>query len=124
MISSRSSPSALMTNRALTAGISSWTRISDNVLPPRVKALPNYATLGWPRPRRVVTATRSLDLLNPGGKVSEGPGVVPRSWCVTAFITPPSTAGTLESITRDACTRLLLDMGVPVETCEMERTGL
>ena len=42
LIHTRPTPSHLFSGKALSAGVSSWRRISEDVMPPRVKNLSNY----------------------------------------------------------------------------------
>ena len=80
--------------------VSSWERIVDNSIPPRMKSGTNYVNS---RMAQIEAATNGYDsaiLLNRGGKVSEAPGA-----CVFIvrngdLITPSITASILESITR------------------------
>jgi len=110
---------------ALDVCVSSWARISDNVLPPRLKCFSNYhngrlaamdATVGgydWPI------------LLDSNGKVTEGPGAclaMVRDGCV---VTPPVTSGILESITRKTIIELVVaDLGLPMQERVIDRTEL
>lgn len=124
VITARPSPSALLSGRTSTAGVSSWTRISDNMLPPRIKALPNYANSRLASAEARRGGYDEPIFLNHRGTVSEG-----ASSCLFMVrdgvaITPPTTASILESITRDAVIRLLRDMDVPVLEREMDRTEL
>jgi branched-chain amino acid aminotransferase len=124
LITTRPSPSALLTGRISTAGVSSWTRISDNVLPPRIKALPNYANSRLASHEAARNGYDNPIFLNTAGKVSEGPGSCLFMVRDGVAVTPPVTASILESITRDACVRLLRDLGVEVQEREMDRTEL
>jgi branched-chain amino acid aminotransferase len=124
VITTRPSPSTLLSGETSTAGVTSWTRISDNVLPPRIKALPNYAN------SRLASAEASRAgydqpiFLNIGGKVAEGPGSCLFMVRDGVAVTPPTTASILESITRDSVIQLLREMDVPVVEREMDRTEL
>jgi branched-chain amino acid aminotransferase len=124
VITTRPSPSGLLSGRTSTAGISSWTRISDNVLPPRIKALPNYANSRLASAEAMRHGYDQPIFLNTAGKVSEGPGSCLFMVRDGVAITPPVTASILESITRDAVLRLLRDLDVPVQEREMDRTEL
>lgn len=117
--------STLKTGKATSAAISSWTRISDNVMPPRVKAEANYrnSQLAASEARR--NGYDEAILLNDRHKVSEG------AWaCVMLVkrgrvITPPVTAGVLESITRYALLQMFEEqLKVKTEEREIDRTEL
>lgn len=92
--------------RALKCGVSSWTRIADNAMPARVKAAANYVNS---RLAAMQVRSQGFDaalLLGADGKVTEA-----HSSCFFMvrngeLITPPVTAGILESVTRDTVMRL------------------
>jgi len=106
--------------------ISSWTRISDTTVPPRIKAGANYhnARLAVVEARLNGYAGQPI-LLNERGKVSEGPGAC---FCMVRggrLVTAPITANILESITRATVLELAKDvLRVPVEEREIDRTEL
>jgi branched-chain amino acid aminotransferase len=124
LITTRPSPSGLLTGRTSTAGVSSWTRISDNVMPPRIKALPNYANSRLASHEAQRNGYDQPILLNSVGKVSEGPGSCIFMLRDGVAVTPPITASILESITRVSVIQLLRDLDVPVQEREMDRTEL
>ena len=125
LITQRPSDSSLGTGRTLTAGVASWRRISDEALPPRVKAFPNYANSRLASNEASRHGYDAPIFLNTAGKVSESSGS-----CIAIIrnggaITPPITASILESITRDSVIELLRDgLGVPVVEREVDRTEL
>lgn len=105
--------------------ISSWTRISDNVMPPRVKNISNY------RNGQLATYEVKLDgydvalLLGPDGKVAEAPGACVMFVKNDRLITPDPASGILESITRDAIITLAREeLGMPVIERRVDRTEL
>ena len=117
--------SHLKTDDAVHCCVSSWTRISDNVMPPRIKAVANY----WNSRLAGNEATRngydSAILLNERGKVAEGPGACLMLVRRGRVITPLVTAGILESITRDTLIHLFRqELGVEVVEREVDRTEL
>jgi branched-chain amino acid aminotransferase len=105
--------------------VSSWTRISDRDVPPRIKIAANYQN---GRLAAVQAAEDGYDdaiLLNERGKVAEGPGSCVFLVRDGTAITPPVTAGILESITRATLIQLLQDeLSVPVIEREVDRTEL
>lgn len=125
LINTSSMPCHLQTGVTQKAKVSSWTRISDNVMPPRVKNLSNY------RNGQLAGMEARLDgydvafLLNPQGKVSEAPGACIMLLSNGVLITPGVTAGILESITRDALITLAREgLGLEVVEREVDRTEL
>jgi branched-chain amino acid aminotransferase len=124
VVTTRPSSSGLLSGSVSTAGISSWTRISDNVLPPRIKALPNYANSRLASHEAQRNGYDQPIFLNTAGKVAEGSGSCLFMVRDGIAITPATTASILESITRDAVIRLLRDLDVPVLERDVERTEL
>jgi branched-chain amino acid aminotransferase len=121
----RPSPSALLGGRALTAGVSTWTRIADDTLPPRIKALPNYANSRLASLEAERHGYDAALMLNRRGTVAES-----TASCVFivrdgVLATPPLTASILESITRDSLLMLCREtLGLRVEEREIDRTEL
>ncbi len=117
--------SQLLTDRALRCNVTSWTRISERSLPPRVKAVPNYQNSRVAHLDSKLSGFDSPIFLNERGNVAEG-----ASACIAivrggAVITPPVTAGILESITRAFLLELIPEsVGMPVIEREVDRTEL
>ncbi len=118
-------PSLLLTDRALRCNVTSWTRISERSLPPRIKAVPNYQNSRIAHLDSKLSGFDSPIFLNEHGYVAEG-----GSACIAivrggAVVTPPVTAGILESITRAFLLELIpAAVGVPVVERETDRTEL
>ncbi len=117
--------SQLLTERGCRACVSSWTRIGDNVMAPRVKAFSNYHN------GRLATTEAKANghdwpiLLNERGKVTEGPGACIMLVRGDRLVTPSLTSGVLESITRDTILRLARErLALSVEEREVDRTEL
>lgn len=125
MIHTRPAPSHLFGGNTLSAGISSWRRISEDVMPPRVKNLSNYRNGQLARMDALQSGYDTSIILNQQGKVSEAPGA-----CIVMIrhgklITPDLTQSVLESITRDAIITLARDeLGISVEERAVDRTEL
>ncbi len=124
-ISTRPMPSHLLTGKVVKARVSSWRRISDDVMPPRIKNISNY------RNSQLASMEAALDgydvaiLLNTHGKVAEGPGACLMLVRDGKLITPDITSSILESITRDALIRLAREeLGLAVEERAVDRTEL
>ncbi len=118
-------PSTLKSGRVAHACISSWTRIPDNIMPPRVKASSNYlnSRLASEEARR--NGYDTAILLNPQGKVAEAPGACLMLVRNGQLITPAVTNGILESITRETMLRLAREvLQIPVVEREVDRTEL
>ena len=124
-IRTRPMPSHLGTGFVQNARVSTWTRISDTVMPPRVKNISNY------RNGQLATHEVRNDgydvafMLNPQGKISEAPGACIAMIANGKMITPDITSGILESITRDAVITLAREeLGLEVIERPVDRTEL
>ena len=108
----------------LAVGVSSWTRISDNAMPPRVKATANYHA------GRLITQQAKADgydnavILTRDGKVSEAPGACLAMIRDGVLITPSRDSDILESVTRQTILELARELGIPVEERHVDRTEL
>lgn len=125
MITVRPSDTTLGSGRTVTAGITSWRRISDEALPPRIKAFPNYANSRLASNEAARHGYDAPIFLNSAGKVSESSGSCIFLIRNGTVITPPITASILESITRDSVIELCRDgLGLPVLERDVDRTEL
>lgn len=108
----------------MSACISSWRRIDDTSMPPRVKTGANYVAGRY----AYLEANRAgYDLpifLNATGKVSEGTGACIFMICDQVLVTPTLQSSVLPSITRDTLLRLSEDLGLRAVVREIERTEL
>jgi branched-chain amino acid aminotransferase len=115
----------LMTGVKQHACISSWTRISDNVMPPRVKNISNYRNGQLATMEAQINGYDTALLLNDQHKVSEGPGACVMMVRDGKLITPGVTESILESITRDAIMQLAQDeLGLEVHERPIDRTEM
>jgi len=119
------SPSRLLTGTTATACVSSYRRIGEDTMPPRVKNLSNYRNSQLASREARLNGYDTALLLNGAGRVTEAP-----SACVFlvrdgVVITPDLTSGILESITRDALITLCRDvLGLEVQERAVDRTEL
>jgi branched-chain amino acid aminotransferase len=105
--------------------ISSWGRISEFDIPPRIKAGANYINSRYALLEATMNGYDSSIFLNKDGKVAEGPGACIFCLRNNKLITPPITASILESITRDTIINLAKnELGLIVEEREIDRTEL
>lgn len=115
----------LLTERGKHVNISSWTRITDNQMPPRIKAMSNYQNNRLAQLDAKVSGYDDTILLTPAGKLAEAPGACVFLVRHGAVITPGVTSGILESITRDAVIRLCRErLGLTVIERDVDRTEL
>ncbi len=117
--------SRLKSGKMAHAGVSSWTRITDNVMPPRVKASSNYLNSRMASEEAKRNGYDSALRLNPNGKVAEAPGACLMIVRNGKIITPSVTSGILESITRETLIQLCRDvLKLDVIEREVDRTEL
>ncbi|MEM3484629.1 MAG: branched-chain amino acid transaminase [Candidatus Methanomethyliaceae archaeon] len=117
--------SALDLSPGLHCCVSSWWRISDNVLPPRIKCFSNYHNGRLAAMEAKINGYDWPILLDATGKVTEGPGACLAIVRDGKIITPPVTSGILEGITRDTVLRLAREtLNIPCEERVIDRTEL
>jgi branched-chain amino acid aminotransferase len=105
--------------------VSSWERISDNSLSPKIKMGANYMNSRAGLMEAVRNGYDSTIFLNNNGKVSEGPGACLFIVRDGKLITPPVTASILESITRNTIINITRDdLGLEVIERDIDRTEL
>jgi branched-chain amino acid aminotransferase len=105
--------------------VSSWARISDNSVPPRIKCGSNYQNSRLAALQAKEDGYDQAILLNADGKVAEGPGACLFMVRRNKVTTPPVTAGILESVTRTTLIELFeKELRVTVQEREIDRTEL
>ena len=125
VITARPAPSSLDAPKVAHCNVSSWSRISDNVMPPRAKAITNYQNSRYVSTESRINGYDFGIILNQDGKVAEASYACIYIIRDGVAITPPVSAGILESITRDVVRQLLQEeMEVPVVERDVERTEL
>ncbi|HBL22531.1 MAG TPA: branched-chain-amino-acid transaminase [Deltaproteobacteria bacterium] len=114
------------TNRVkgLTSCVSTWRRIGDNNLPPRVKAGANYINGRYAHLEAKRNGYDLPILLNAEGKVAEGAGSCLFLVCNGVLTTPTLTSSVLESITRATLLEIAEKMGIKTAVREIDRTEL
>jgi branched-chain amino acid aminotransferase len=111
--------SRLKSGKVNHAGVSSWTRIGDNVMPPRIKAASNYLNSRYASEEAKRNGYDNALFLNSNGKVSEGTGACLMIVRHGKIIMPSVTSNILESITRETLIRLCREV-LRIETIERE----
>jgi branched-chain amino acid aminotransferase group I len=120
-----SRPRSAFLDKGLRVCVSSWTRIADNSIPPRIKAAGNYQNGRLALNEAWANGFDNCILLNQAGNVSEGPGACVMMVRNGQICTPPVTAGILESITRATLMTLFQEkMGMTVIERPIDRTEL
>lgn len=102
--------------------ISSWRRINDNDLSPRIKCGANYMNSRAGQREAIRNGFDTCIFLNEFGKISEAPGSCFFMIKNGALITPQLTDSVLESITRDTIIKLAKEMGIEVIERTINRT--
>ena len=105
--------------------ISSWERINDNSLSPRIKVGANYINSRVGQMEALRNGYETTLFLNNYGKISESPGACVFLVRDGTLITPPITASILESITRATVIQIAKEViGIPVIERDVDRTEL
>jgi branched-chain amino acid aminotransferase len=105
--------------------VSSWRRIDDQMLPPRIKMGANYANSRLAKIEALLDGYQTGILLNQAGKVTEGCAETLFLIRDNCLITPPVTAGVLEGITRRTVIELAHnEANLDVMEREVDRTEL
>jgi branched-chain amino acid aminotransferase len=124
-ITARPNPSHLGKGWVRSACVSSYTRISDNVMPPRVKNIANYRNSNLAMAEAKIDGYDTALILNTVGKVAEGPGACLMLVRDGVLVTPSSTDSILESISRYAVMELARrELGLEVVERAVDRTEL
>lgn len=125
LINTHPMPSHLLSGKGQRARISSWRRISENVMPPRIKNISNYRNGQLANMEAALDGFDTALILNEQGKVAEGGGACFALIRDGKLITPDVTQSILESITRDAILQLAgQELGMPVVERPVDRTEL
>lgn len=109
---------------AIHAGVSTWRRADDVMMPPRIKTGPNYQVARLARIEGRSRGFADMLLLNSSGRVAESTGACVLLVRDGTLITPPAWEGSMESITADAVAGICSTLGIPFERRPVERTEL
>jgi branched-chain amino acid aminotransferase len=111
--------------RGVSACVSSWRRIDDETMPPRVKAGANYHNSRLAYHQAVRDGYDTALLMNRRGTMAEGPGSCLVMVRDGTLVTPPGTSGVLEGITLATVAELADEqLGIALERRELDRTEL
>jgi len=112
-------------HRGAAACISSWRRISDDTMPPRIKTGANYHNSRLAQHEAIRNGYDTALLLNQRGTIAEGPGSCLVMVSDGVLVTPPATSGALEGITVATVERLAAEeLGMSLVRREIDRTEL
>lgn len=116
--------SAEYNKKGLNVCVTSWSRISDKNLSPRIKCGANYINSRVGQREALRNGYDTCIFLNEFGKVAEGPGSCFFIVKNGTVITPQLTDSVLESITRDTIIKIAKDKGYPIIERTIDRTEL
>lgn len=120
----RKKTSAEYNKQGLHCCVTSWRRISDTALSPRIKCGANYINSRVGQREALRNGYDTCIFLNEAGKVAEGPGSCLFIVKDGTLVTPSLTDSVLESITRDTILRLAKENGIPAVERTIDRTEL
>ena len=110
--------------KGLNCCVTSWRRISDNNLSPRIKCGANYINSRVGQREALRNGFDTCIFLNEFGKIAEGPGSCFFMVKNGALVTPLFTDSVLESITRDTIIKIAKNAGINVVERTIDRTEL
>ncbi|MDQ3657983.1 MAG: branched-chain amino acid transaminase [Chloroflexota bacterium] len=114
----------LDTQRGQKVIVSSWTRITDNIIPARGKITGGYINSSLAKDEAEEKGADEAIMLDVNGKVAEGTGCnlfIVRDGVLT---TAPITGDILEGITRRSILQVAADLGIPTEQRSIDRSEL
>lgn len=116
----------LDTSKAINVCISSWERIPDNAIPPRVKISGSYVNAALQKTEALLNGyDEAIVLSNNGNHISEGSAMNVFMVKEGTLITPPVTDDILEGITRDTIIKLATESeNIRVVERSIDRTEL
>lgn len=120
----RGRTSAEYNKKGLNCCVTSWRRISDENLSPRIKCGANYINSRVGQREALRNGYDTCIFLNEAGKVAEGPGSCFFIVKNKEIITPKLTDSVLESITRDTILKIAVNEGYKVTERTIDRTEL
>ncbi|MGC8969685.1 MAG: branched-chain amino acid transaminase [Conexivisphaera sp.] len=104
--------------------VSTWRRISQEATPPAAKVSGHYVNSVLAKMEALRHGFDDALMLDSRGYLSEGTGENVFLVREGVLVTPPSSAGILEGITRDTIIRLAREEGIPVEVRDVARHEL
>ena len=116
---------APLDHKAAHAAVSTWRRIDDSVMPPRIKAGANYHNSRFAMLEAQRNGYDEAIFLTLAGKVSEGANSCFAMVRDGVLVTPPVTSSILESVTRATLLALAAEeLGLRVQEREIDRSEL
>jgi branched-chain amino acid aminotransferase len=107
------------------AGVASWRRLDDTMLPPRTKATGAYVNTALAKTEAMLNGFDEAIVLNSDGHVAEGSAANLMMVRHGKLVTSPKSANILEGITRATMLDLAKDhLDIEVEERQIDRTEL
>ena len=114
----------LDTQRGQKVIVSSWTRITDNIIPARGKITGGYINSALAKDEAEEAGADEAIMLDTQGHVAEGTGCNLFIVRDGVLITPPLAGDVLEGITRRSILKVAADLGIPTEERSIDRSEL
>ena len=111
-------------NNGIRAMVSSWKRHDPNIIPPAAKVSGGYINSSMAKIEAIRAGFDEAILLNTQGFVSEGTGENVFAVRKGKIFTPPTSAGALEGVTREAIMIIARDLGYEVVESNLLRSDL
>jgi branched-chain amino acid aminotransferase len=111
-------------DKPLRVMVSSWVRLSDNIIPSRGKITGGYINSSLAKDQAEEAGFDDALMLNTAGKIAEGSGANLFLVRNGTLITSPINSDILEGITRRSILMFARDAGIPVEEREIDRSEL
>lgn len=108
--------------KALNCCISSWRRINETSMSPKIKCGANYINSRMGQREAIRNGYDTCIFLNEDGMIAEAPGSCFFMVSNGSLITPRITDSILSSITRDTVLRIAKEIGLPVEVRSIARS--
>jgi branched-chain amino acid aminotransferase len=110
--------------QGVSAGVSSWRRLSNDTMPPRIKTGANYHNSRLAQHEAVRNGFDTALILDHRGNVTEAPGACMMIVRDGRLATPPAASGVLEGITLATVAEIAGELGLAVQWREIDRTEL
>lgn len=111
-------------NLGIACTISSWKRVSSNILSPHVKASANYLNSALAKADAINAGYDEAIMLSQDGHVSEATGENIFVFNDNELVTPPLYDGVLAGVTRDSIISIAQEMGIIVKERSILRDEL
>lgn len=108
----------------LSAVVSNWQRIADNIIPSRAKVTGAYINAALANDAATVDGYDEALMLSVDGQLSEASSSNFFMVRDGVLITTPVTSDILEGVTRRAVIQIAQDLGIPYEVRQIDRTEL